>query len=134
MEWTNERNLKQLYASLIKLFHFTCSIALFYVFWLLFRYGSLYGIEDVGYRYNFLVTAGYGVCLLFFIRTYNAYLLGFSRIRALAFSELLAHFFSAVIIYVAVSIAWNHWTPPYWIIALIVVDVLLDIAWSYWAK
>lgn len=104
MEWTNERNLKQLYTSLIKLLHLTCSIALFYVFWLLFRYGELSGIEDVGFRYNYLVTAGYGVCLLFFIRTYNAYLLGYSRIRTLAFSECLAHFFSAVIIYLAVSI------------------------------
>lgn len=134
MEWTNERNMKQLYIAAIKALHLAVSIALFYLFWLLFRYGKLSGIEDVGFRYNYLVTAGYSVCLLFFIDTYNAYLLGYSRIRMLAFSEVLAHFFSASIIHVAVSIAWNHWTPPYWLVVLMIVDTAFDIAWSYWGN
>lgn len=134
LEWTNEKNMKQLYISLIKLLHFAGSIVIFHAFWLLFRYGGFTGNNDVGYRYNYLVTAGYGLSLFFFIRTYNAYLLGYSRIRRLAFSQCLAHLFSVVFIYIVVSMAWNHWISPIWFFPLIVVDVILDIAWSYWGN
>ena len=65
LEWTNEKNMKQLYISLIKLLHFASSIVIFHAFWLLFRYGGFTGNNDVGYRYNYLVTAGYGLSLQF---------------------------------------------------------------------
>ena len=115
----------------IKLVHFCASLLLFYVFWMFFRYGKLTGIADAGFRYNIFVTAGYGVCLFFFVRTYNAYLLGYSRIRTLAFAEFLAQLFSVVIMYFIVSLAWNHWDSPLHFFALLAVDAILDLVWAY---
>ena len=70
---------------LIKLIHFLASVTMFYVAWLLFRYGKLTGIDKYGFRYNYFVAIAYGVMLYWFNRTYNAYLWGYTRIRKLVF-------------------------------------------------
>ena len=86
-----------------RLIHVALSIALFYVAWMLFRYGALSGMNKYGFRYNYFVAIGYGFLLYWFDKTYNAYLLGYSRIRTLVFRQFLSQFFSIVIIYFAVS-------------------------------
>ena len=146
----------------IKLLHFLVSVLLFYIFWILFRYGRMYligpgvdgsreiwmvdgsGLMKVagkagrtiayGFRYNFFVTFGYGILLFFFNRTYNSYLLGYSRIRDCVFAEFLSQLFSIVLLYFGVSIAWNKWHNPVIFLALLFCQGLLDVVWSYYAN
>ena len=82
-----------------KVLHLVLSIGLFFLFFLLFRYGKLTNISGYsGFRYNYFVTAVYGVMLIFFTRTYNAYLLGYMRTRQLLFGQLISQLFSLVLI------------------------------------
>ena len=134
MKKSQDNYKKTLIMAGLKLLHFMASLVLFNVFWLLFRYGTLNPEKTAGFRYNYFVTAGYGVLLLFFIRTYNGYLLGYYRIRELVFAECLSQFFSTGIIYLGVSIAWNHWIFPLWALPLFVCDGVLDILWAYFAS
>ena len=117
-----------------KLFHMAVSIAIFYICWLLFRYKALSFRGDIAYRYNYYVCAGYAVILFFFNRTYNAYLLGFSRIRSLAMAQFFAQVFSVGAIYVVVSISWNSLRNPIIFIPMLFVQGLIDCFWSYFAS
>lgn len=121
------RKLKLL---LIKLIHFLLSIALFFIAWMQFRYHGTLPANDVGFRYNYFITVAYAVILFFFFKTYNAYLIGYRRIRVLVFAQLFSQFFSAAAIYFIVSIAWNHFDNLIAFIGLLFVQFLLDIAWS----
>ena len=91
----------------VTLIHFLITLALFYGTFILFRYREIPRNRVVGYRYNYYVTFGYAFILLFFNRTYNSYLFGYSRIRTLLFSMWLSQFFSVGIIYFVVCIGWN---------------------------
>ena len=115
--------------SLLKLFHFLICIGLFYVSWIFFRYDE-FALKGVGYRYNYYVAAGYAVFLLLFNRTYNAYLLGYSKTRALIFSQFLAQFFSVVVVWVGVTIAWRAVYNPIVFFGLLGVQLLINIVWS----
>ncbi len=129
----NEQFNKQLAIFGVKLVHFGMNVALFYVFWLLFRYGGLWGIQDRGFRYNILITAAYAVLLILFDRTYNAYLLGYTRIRMLVFFQLLSQLFSLGLIYIAVSAGWNRFLNPALLVVLLAIQFPLDVLWSYYA-
>ena len=118
----------------IKMVHFIISIAVFYLFWLLFRYGRIPQERGTGYRYNYFVVIGFSVLLLFFSRTYNSYLLGFSRIRALAYAQARSQFLTTGVVYLGVSIVWNAWYNPLWFVAMMAVLCVLDAAWSYCAS
>ena len=97
---------------LIKYLHLVLSVLLFLAFWLKFRYQSTPIVFDRGFRYNYFVALGYGVLLMWFNGVFNSYTLGYFRIRSLAFSQFLADFFSLVITYFAVSLAWFRlWNP-----------------------
>ena len=91
----------------VKALHFTLTVVLFFITFILFRYGKLTGIQDVGFRYNYFVTLGFAVITGFFNRTYNSYLFGYMRIRTLALSQFLSQFFALIITYLSVSLAWN---------------------------
>ncbi len=91
---------------------------------LLFRYGKLTGIEDVGFRYNYIVTVSFAVMVAFLNRTYNAYLFGYCRIRTLALAQILSQFFALVVIYFGVCIGWNQWKAPWLFLALLAVYIL----------
>lgn len=121
------RKLKLL---LIKVAHFLLSVALFFLAWLFFRYKGIIPANDVGFRYNFFITWAYAVILFFFYKTYNAYLIGYWRVRSLVFAQILSQFFSAAAIYFIVSIAWNHFDNPVAFIGLLFAQFLLDVAWS----
>ena len=114
----------------VKMFHFVISLLLFYLFWLLFRYNEFPQVKDVGFRYNYIVLAGFAVLLLFFNRTYNSFLFGYTRIGILAFSQFLSQLFSVIIIYFLVSIAWASLKSPLLFIALLGVFLLLNIGAS----
>ena len=111
---------------IVKTGHFLVTLLLFYLMFLLFRYGKLTNILDVGFRYNYLVTGGFAILVAFFNRTYNSYLFGYCRIRTLAFAQFLSQFFSLIIIFFGVSFGWNQWKAPWLWLALLVVYVLLD--------
>ena len=117
----------------IKLLHFAVSIAMFFAAWLIFRYGKISAVKEVGYRYNFFITIGYTVLLLLFIRTYNAYLFGYSRIRAMIFAQFLAQLFSVAVIWIVVCISWNHFQNPLVLIALLIPQFVVDVAWTHLA-
>ena len=119
---------------LIKTLHFLLVLASFYVFWLLFRYKSFIFVHTKGFRYNYFVAVGYAVIILFFFRTYNAYLLGFTRIRDLIIAQFTSQLFSIIIIYFAVSIGWAKWHSPVLFFGLLAIQLLIDVAWSYCAS
>lgn len=125
------RNQTRLF--LLKIAHFSLSIALFAVFWMLWRYGSLSFSYDVGFRYNYFTIAAYGVLLFFFNRTYNSYLLGYNRIRECAFAQVLSQLFTLAILYFVVSLAWNNWRNPILFLSMGILQIVLDVVWSYWA-
>ena len=115
----------------IKAAHFLISVVLFYLFWILFRYKMIFPIKKIGFRYNYFIAIGYSLALLFFNRTYNAYLLGYSRIRELALAEFMSQFFSVTGIYLAVSIGWSHWQNPIFLFLLLMVQAGVDLLWAY---
>ena len=114
----------------IKSLHYLLTIALFCIAWTLFRYHGFYFMHDIGFRYNFFVVLGYAVILFFFNRTYNSYLLGYSRIRTLIFAQVLSQLFSVVIVYVIVTISWAQIKNPLIFIPMLVVQLIIDVIWS----
>ena len=114
----------------VKALHFILTVVLFFITFILFRYERLTGIQDVGFRYNYLVALGFAIITGFFNRTYNSYLFGYMRIRTLAFAQFLSQFFALFITYFAVSLAWNQWKAPWLFLALLVVYGMLDCAFA----
>ena len=129
-----EENRKQLSLMCLKLVHLGLTLAMFYVAWLYFHYGRLSGMNKYGFRYNYYVLAGYAVCVAFFNRTYNSYLLGYSRIRSLVFAQFLAQLFSSGIMWFIVCLAWKHWDDPLVFFILLILQLILDAVWSYFAN
>ncbi len=115
---------------LIKTAHFLICAALFYCAFLLFRYSEFPQERKASFRYNYFVAFLYIFLTAFFNRTYNSYLLGYSRIRGLVSAQFLSQFFSVGIIYIVVTIAWNRIRSPLIFILLLVVFVPINIIWS----
>ena len=99
----------------------------------MFRYNE-YTKAGTGFRYNYYVTIGYAFFLYVFDRIYNAYLLGYSRIRVLVFSQFLSQLLSVSIIWVGVSVAWRHFDNPLIFLGLLLVQLVLNVVWSYFAS
>ena len=114
--------------------HLLLSVGLFYIFFILFRYGSLTEIDTYGFRYNYFVAFIYGAMMVFFIRTYNAYLLGYIRVRTLVFGQFLAQLLSIIILYFVISVAWNSFISPMAFLPMLIAYILLDIIWSYYGN
>ena len=129
---TRDNYTRKLKIFLVKAIHFLASTVLFTIAWMLFRYRGLPKSIDVGFRYNYFVVACYGISLYLFNKTYNSYLMGYSRIRSLVFAQMLSQAFSAGIIYFIVSLAWNRMNSPLHFILLLIPQFLLDVLWSYW--
>ena len=112
---------KRIIVTGLKAIHYLASVAIFFVFWMKFRYGTVFYHEsDTGFRYNYFTTLAYALLLFFFNRTYNAYLIGYSRIRDCVFAEFLSQFFAIGLLYFSVSLAWNQWHSPLIFIWLLV--------------
>ncbi|MBR7000567.1 MAG: exopolysaccharide biosynthesis polyprenyl glycosylphosphotransferase [Lachnospiraceae bacterium] len=114
----------------LKIVHFCITIGLFYFAWLVFRYEGFHIESDVGYRYNYFIAGGYGVILYFLNRTYNAFLLGYYRTRMLAFTQFLAQFFSVIIVFCGVTVAWMKLRNPWIFLPMLCAQALIDIGWS----
>ena len=121
---------KQIRLVIGKILHTTITLVIFYCFWLLFRYGEIPTVKEIGYRYNYFVLAGYGAILFFFNRTYNSYLLGYTRMRMLVFAQFISQLFSIVIIYFGVSIGWDHFNNPLPFLSMLAVQFFLDVIWT----
>ena len=119
--------------TLLKAVHISLSIGLFFVFWLLFRYGRLV-FHGYSYRYNYYLAAGYAVILFFFNRSYNSYLFGYSRIRSLVFSQFISHFFTCILIFLIAVLAWKRWRSPMIFLPMLGIDLFLDVLVSYFGN
>ena len=100
----------------------------------MFRYGTLVKIGRAGFRYNYFVTLLYGFMIVFFVRTYNAYLLGYNRVRTLVFGQFLSQLLSIIILYFVVSFAWNQFINPLIFIPMLILQLLVDVIWSYYGN
>ena len=124
---------RQLNMTILKAAHFCLSFLLFFFFWLLFRYGKLV-FEGTGYRYNYFVTALYAFLLFFFNRSYNSYLFGYSRIRALVFAQFISHLFALILTYLITAIAWKQWHSPLILLPLLLINLGMDVLFSYYGN
>ena len=112
-----------------KSIHFLITVVLFYGAWILFCH-QLPGGSDIATRYNYIIAGAFGVLVLFFNRTYNSYLFGYCRIRTLAFAQFL----STGIVYIGVSLGWNRWFAPWWLLIALVVFIAFDIVFSFFGN
>ena len=117
----------------IKVFHLILTVGIFFIFFLLFRYGKIV-IEDYGYRYNYYATILYGVFNVFFSRAYNAYLIGYTKTRTLVLAQFLSQIISVVLLYFSVSVAWRQFLSPLVFLPMQCVLLLIDIIWSYYGN
>ena len=127
---TKKTFINQSVISLLKLLHFLVIGVLFSISWFWFRYNGLPDFAKIGFRYNYFVIIGYGVLVLFFYRTYNGYLLGYSRVKTLVFAQGMAQFFSLVIMYFLVSIGWSRFRNPLPLICVFFIQLICDTIWS----
>ena len=118
----------------VKMYRFVFDIFLFYLAWIYFRYGRFFDLSSYGFRYNYFITIGYAVILYWFKKTYNADLLGYSRIRSLTIAQFLSQLFSCAIVYFGVSIGWQRFRNPLVLVALVIVQLAIDILWCYYAS
>ena len=119
---------------LFKLLHYVLCIALFAYGWFSFRYHGNINYATIGFRYNYFVIILYAVVLFFLCRTYNAYMLGYNRIRSLIFSQVTSQVFTIAFIYVTVSVAWNRFDNPLVLVATLFSQAILDTVWTYLAN
>lgn len=125
---------KNLIIRLYKLFHLSVSVLLFFVFWLTIRYESFGSIlSSKGLRYDLYIALIFTLTVVFFYRTYNAFLLGYSRIRTLALFQFLSQSFSLFVIFL-LAIAWLKIENPYSLLMLAVCYAVFDLIWSYSAN
>lgn len=127
-----KRNTYKLFA--IKAIHLILTMVVFYLSFLLFRYGSLVEIDPYGFRYNYFVSILYCAMIVFFNKTYNAYLLGYTQIRQLIFGQIISQIISVGLLYFLVSIAWNKFNNPLVFIPMLCIQLIINIVWSYYAN
>ena len=116
---------------LIKALHLFLTVLLFYLFWIVFRYGDAAEGMGAGTRYSCFVTLEYTILVSFFNKCYNAYLFGYSRIRTLTFAQFLSQFFSLMMVYVLVGVEWGVFQSPMGLMALMPPYLALDAGFSY---
>lgn len=134
MKENTNKKANQTKLRFIKLIHFLLCITLFAIAWLIFRYHGQINVNAVGFRYNYFVIISYALILLFFFRTYNAYMLGYSRVRALMFSLVTSQLFSICAIYFSVSVAWNNFKNPLIFVGMLIIQLILDAGWTFLAN
>ena len=136
MHTTGNRLRRQISRLVIqKAGHIAVTILLFWVFWLMFRYfHTETKLPDREFRYNYFIWLAYAIIYVFLSRTYNAYLLGFSRIRTLVVSQTVSQLLAVLLIYIGVTIAWSKVRSPVWLLALLPVQLIWNCFWSYHAN
>ena len=121
--------MKSKYFFLLKVVHIAITTALFHFC----RY-----YDNLGN--NYFMTVGYVFALCFFNRTYNSYLLGFTRIRELVFSQFLSQVFSGLIVCITVGLAQFKlyfllvFPVLGFLLPVLGLQILFDCAWSFVAN
>lgn len=110
--------------------HFSSILFVFVVSWRIFKYGAIVGEYDAAYRYNIYVAILYSVLLLFFMNTYNGYLLGYISIRRLVFYQFLSQFLSLLMVYIIVTLAWARFKNPLLFLMTLAIQLMIDVLWS----
>ncbi len=127
-------NLEAPNLRLIKYLHWAVTVLLFAGFWFWFRYPDNAFRINRAFRYNIYVIAFYGVMLAWFGKTFNAYTLGYFRVRHIAFSQFLADFFSIGMLYFAVSIGWMKFRNPACFLLMLLIQAVWNAGWSNYAN
>ena len=107
------------------------SVQLFYIAWFLFRYGTIFVKEAPSFRYNIFVALMYAGIFYVFMRIYNGYMLGYSRVRALVIAQSISQFFTCGIVYIIISLSWFRLYNPAWLLAVHLVQIPFNCVWSY---
>lgn len=116
---------------ILSFFHILVTLALFFIFWRVFRYGSLLGSNtDNTERYDFYVVILYGALFSFFRHTYDAYLFGYTRIRELVFKQFISQLFSICIVYLVVALAWNKLHNPICFLEMLLCCIICNVVCS----
>ncbi len=126
-----QMEIKQKVLMVLKLAQFFMSLALFFLFWLLFRYHTLAVLGEPDFRYNVFAVIGYGMVLFFLNRTYSSFLVGYRSVRAIVFSQALSQFISLSIVYAVVSVAWKKFNNPLVFLGLLAIQFLFDTVWAF---
>ena len=116
---------------LVKYIHFFVTVGIFMIFWLDFHYPARNWRVNRAFRYDIFIPIAYSLLLMWFNKTFNSYTLGYYRIRSLAFSQSLADFFSIVIMYVVVSLAWLRLYSPLIFVPMLLIQIVWNGIWSY---
>ena len=130
---SHKSNANSFRLRLLKYCHWMVTVLLFTFFWLRFHYPGGIGHITRAFRYDIFVPLVYSLLLMWFNKTFNSYTLGYFRIRSLAFSQTLSDFFSLVIIYLLVSLAWLRFRSPFMYFPMLIVQIVWNLCWSYFA-
>ncbi|MCF0150900.1 MAG: sugar transferase [Firmicutes bacterium] len=113
---------------LVKYLHFLLSSLLFLLTWFVFVKTNRIHYDA---RYNWYVYAMYAAISYIFSRTYNSYLVGYSKPSDIAFSQSITCLLSTGAVYASVLIVWNKWYLP---TPFLCVQPLMWLFNSLWAK
>ena len=116
---------------MLKALFFLLSIGVFVFFLPLFGMSFIRDHEDPGYEHLLIAVLGYTVLLIFFSRTYNATLLGYTRIRRLVLTQMFSQAFAGATILLIVSIVWNRWSSPLCFLQLLCAQMAVNVGWSW---
>lgn len=108
--------------------YFTVTGIFFVLAWFAFLESN--GIV-VNAKYNWYVTALYLVLTAFLDRTYSAFRVSYLKPRRLIFSQQVASFVAAFLIYALVSIVWTVLLNPIPFILLLLAQTIFNAFWSY---
>ncbi len=111
-----------------KLLHFTLTVFLFAVYYYYYVYGAK-GLDLAALRHSTMVII-YAVLVLFLLRAYSSYNVGLARIRMLVYSQTLAVFLSAGIMYVLLVINQLSLLNPLPLLGLVAVQAVMNCIWS----
>lgn len=126
----NERHyIKTIPLRVLKVLHYLICIGLFVLCGFLF-YRGLY---PAGEEFRALLVNSVAYIVLFYLmlRTYNGYYVGYDRIVDLVYSQGLAQFITALIIYAGNCIIRLRFLNPLGLLALVVAEIVLDVLWCY---
>ena len=129
-----KRQDRELIIFCLKGLHFILSVVLFYFLWIYNRGESWRFQSNASIRYDIIVLVFYSAILLLFFRTYNSYLLGYTRIRSLVLSEFISQIFSVIIICIFTAVVWDMTYNMWSLFLLAVSQGILDVVWAYWSN
>ena len=118
---------KLLFIRGLKILHFFAVLGMFAFTWAQY---TAHNHIIIASRYNVFVYALYAFLLYFFCRTYNAYLIEYSRITDIVFSLTLSDTISVVMVFAITCIAWNKFHAPWYFLLLLAAQFIFTVIWA----